>query len=141
MPAMLEGGGFEEAMAAQVTLMNKQAAQIQSAAKGFASSAGDGFHIDPAAAATLIKACMDSLDVLDDVDRHLETIAEAPKLGETPGAQVVAPFTQQSAVYPHGMKPAVDNLKATLNDMMSAYKKASTNYAQTEEALQNAFKS
>jgi hypothetical protein len=130
-----EDGGGGAALDAQVNLINKQAAQIQSAAKGFASSAGSGFHIDPSAAATLIKACLDSLDVLDGLDAEVATVGQAPKLGRTPGADVVGPFTQQSGTYPHGIAPAVDNLKATLNDMMDAYKKASTNYEETETAL------
>lgn len=131
-----EGGA---ALDAQVDLINKQAAQIQSAAKGFASSAGNGFRLDPDAAATLIKACMDSLDVLDGMDADVHTVGQAPKLGRTPGANVVGPFTQESGTYPHGIAPAINNLKATLNDMVSAYKKASTNYEETEAVLSKLF--
>lgn len=132
---LVEDGGGGAALDAQIDEVNKQAAQIQSAAKGFASSAGTGFHIDPSAAATLIKACMDAIDTLGGLDADVTTVSQAPKLGQTPGADVVAPFTQQSGTYPHGIAPAVDNLKATLNDMMSAYKKASTNYEETEAAV------
>lgn len=140
MPAMFEVGGgdaSEAALSAQLDLVNKQSAQIHSAAKGLASAAGGGFHIDPAAAATLIKACQDSLHELESIGRHVITVGQAPQLGKTPGADVVAPFTRESGGYPHGIAPAIDNLKATLNDMISAYQKASTNYAQTEELIKN----
>lgn len=136
---MLEAPDGGAALDAQVDLINKQAAQIQSAAKGFTSAAGTGFHLEPDAAATLINACKESVRELERLGTHLIAVGQAPKLGETPGAKVVAPFTQQSGTYPHGIKPAIDNLKATLNDMIAAYTKASTNYEQTEELLAKSF--
>lgn len=142
MPAMIEsGGGFEEALGAQMDLMNKQAVQIQSAAKGLASSAaGGGFQIEPGAAETLIKACQDSLHELERRSNDVMTVSQAPQLGKTPGADVVAPFTQQSGAQPHGIASAIDNLKATLNDMITAYQKAAKTYAANEEHVSDSLK-
>jgi hypothetical protein len=138
---MLEdGGGFEEALGAQMDLMNKQAAQIQSAAKGLASAAGSGFQIEPGAAETLIKACQDSLHELESISTDVMTVGQAPQLGKTPGADVVAPFTQESGAYPHGIAPALDNLKATLSDMITAYQNAAKNYAAHEEQVSGSLK-
>jgi hypothetical protein len=137
---MLEEGGGGGALEAQIDEVNKQAAQIQSAAKGFASSAGTGFQIEPGAAETLIKACQDSLHELERRSADIDTLSQAPQLGKTPGADVVAPFTQQSATYPHGIAPAIDSLKATLNDMITAYRNASKAYAAHEEQVSDSMK-
>lgn len=123
------------AIAAQAEKINKQAVQIKSSAKGFAQAAGKGFHLEPQAAATLINACHDALHQLDDLTRHMVTISQAPKLGQSPGAQVVAKFTKEVATDAEGIQPAIDDLKKTLTDMISAYKKASTNYAETEATI------
>jgi hypothetical protein len=119
-------------MAARVELVVKQSQQIQSSAKGFAAAAGKGFKIDPTAAATLINSCRNSLDELNGLQQHLSSVTQAPQLGQTPGAQVVAPFTQNVATDPQGIFPAIQNLMKSLQDMIQAYSKASTNYAETE---------
>jgi hypothetical protein len=130
----------EQAVARQIAVVSQQAAQIQNSAKSFTANAGSGFHIEPQAAATLIKACTDSLRELDELQLHVERLKQAPQLGETPGAKVISHFTQQVATDPRGILPALDGLKATLNDMIAAYRKASTNYAETEEFLAQSFK-
>lgn len=139
------GGGFplpaEAMMANQVQLMARQAVQIQSSAKSFAASAGQGFHIEPQAAATLINACRDALTELQNLRQHLDTVSQTPKLGQTPGANVVAPFTQSAAVDAEGIRPVIANLQQTLVDMIQAYQKASTDYTRTEELVQQAMKS
>jgi hypothetical protein len=122
-------------VAEQLAVVNQQSKQIQSSATSFAAAAGTSFHIEPEAAATLIKSCQDALHELNSIGRHLDTISQAPQLGQTPGAKVVAPFTQNVATDGQGMRPAIDNLKQTLNDMIQGYQKASTNYAQTESIL------
>jgi hypothetical protein len=113
-----------------------QSAQIQASAQQLSAAAGTGFHIEPQAAATLIKSCMTSLDELNGLERHLVTISEAPKLGQTPGAAVISPFTQEVATDPQGIVLALQNLTQTLKDMILAYQKASTNYAETEAIIQ-----
>ncbi len=133
--------GAGAALGAQIAAqINQQAVQIESSAKNLVVAAGTGFHIEPEAAATLIKACQDSIHELDHLDKELYTIRQAPKLGQTPGAQVVAPFTQKVAMDEQGMIPAIASLKKTLADMITAYQKASTNYAETEAIIAQSLK-
>jgi hypothetical protein len=130
------GAAIGAQIAAQVAQINQQATQMQSSAKGFVAAAGSGFHIEPEAAAILIKSCTDSIHELEQLSDHIHAISQAPQLGQTPGAKVIAPFTQQVATDPQGIVPAIQNLKHTLTDMMQAYQKASTNYAETEAIIQ-----
>lgn len=123
-----------------VRTVNTQAKQVAGSAKNLVAGAGSSFHIEPTAAATLIKSCQDALDELELMGRDVVALAEAPQLGKSPGALVVASFTKDVANDPQGIKPAIENLKSTLNDMMAAYQKASTNYAETETALAQLFK-
>lgn len=136
------GGGqpVEALLASRVELAVKQSAQIQSSAKSFAAAAGSGFHIEPQAAATLINACRDALDSLNKLGTDLGQVSQTPQLGTTPGAKVIAPFTQNAATDPRGIMPAITNLKQTLHDMIQAYQKASTNYAETEALVQQAMR-
>jgi hypothetical protein len=137
------GGGTAEPMAmlsARMETVSKQAAQIQSSAKSFAAAAGKGFHIDPEAAATLINSCRDALNELQALQNHLFAVAQTPQLGQTPGAQVVSPFTQSVATDTGGILPAIQSLQQTLTDMIQAYQKASTNYTQTEELVQQSMR-
>lgn len=127
-------------VAAQTEKINKEAIQIKSAAKGFAAAAGKGFHIEPEAAATLIKACQESLADLNRLSVHLANLRQAPQLGQSPGAQVIARFTQNVANDSEGIAPAIADLRATLNDMIKAYQQASTNYAETEAIIAQSLK-
>jgi hypothetical protein len=122
------------ATAAQIAA---QSAQIQASAQQLSATAGSGFHITPEAAATLIKSCMHALDELNSLAPHVITVSQAPQLGQTPGAAVVGPFTQQVATDAQGVRQAIDNLKQTLGNMIAAYQKASTNYAETEAIIQS----
>ncbi|HVV20120.1 MAG TPA: hypothetical protein VHF06_11840 [Pseudonocardiaceae bacterium] len=131
----------ETLVANRMELVRKEAVQIQSSAKAFAGAAGQGFHIDPQAAATLINACRDALDQLLETRFEITTVSQVPKLGQTPGANVVGPFTQNAATDNDGIRSAITNLENTLRDMIQAYQKASTNYAQTEELVQQAMRS
>lgn len=136
-----DGGSVSTAAVEErVELVTKQAAQIQSSAKSFAAAAGQGFHIEPSAAATLIKACRTSLDQLQKLRKDLYQIAQNPPLGTSPGASVVAPFTAQTATDNNGMRPVLESLQQTLQDMIQAYYKASTNYAETEAQVQASIK-
>lgn len=139
------GGGSvpvtaEAMVARQMAVVSQQAVQIQSSAKALAASAGKGFHIEPQAAATLINACRDALDQLGQLAYHLFTVSQVPQLGQTPGAKVVAPFTQSTATDTEGIQRAITNLQHTLQDMIQAYTKASTNYTETEALVQQAIK-
>lgn len=127
-------------LAAQTDKINKQAVRIKSAAKGFAQAAGKGFHLEPEAAATLIKACEDAIHQLTELMRDVQTLDQAPQLGKTPGAVVVSAFTRNVAMDEHGIAPVIEDLRKTLLDMVSAYRKASTNYAETEAILSQSFK-
>ena len=120
--------------------LNQQAAAMQASAQSLKAAAGTGFHIEPEAAATLIKACQDSLHELDLLQRYLLEISQAPKLGQTPGAKVIAAFTQDVATDPQGMVPAITNLEKTLQAMMQAYQQASTNYQETEAIIAQSLK-
>lgn len=133
------GGGAVPAqpvmLEARIEAIGVQAQQIQKSASSFAAAAGKGFHIDPQAAATLINACRDSLNQLGQLGSHLYTLDQAPQLGQTPGANVVAPFTHSVVTDPQGIGPAIKNLQNVLQDMIQAYQKASTNYQQTEDII------
>jgi hypothetical protein len=115
--------------------INQQAAAMQASAQSLKAAAGTGFHLEPEAAATLIKSCQDSLHELEMLQFHLGNISQAPKLGETPGARVIAPFTQNVATDPQGIIPAISNLQHTLEAMEQAYRQASTNYQETEAII------
>ncbi|HEX4702264.1 MAG TPA: hypothetical protein VH352_09080, partial [Pseudonocardiaceae bacterium] len=141
MPNGAVGAATGAQVAAQIAEINQQAVQMQSSAKGFVAAAGTGFHIEPEAAAILIKSCQDSLEELRHLDMHIATIAMAPLLGTTPGAKVISPFTQRVATDEQGMLPAIESLKKTLADMITAYRKASTNYAETEAIIAQSLKS
>jgi hypothetical protein len=123
-------------LVARTTEIATRSAQIQASAQQLTAAAGTGFHIEPQAAATLIKSCMTSLDEIHGPQNYLDTVSQAPKLGQTPGASVIAPFTQQVATDPQGIVLALQNLTQTLKDMILAYQKASTNYAETEAIIQ-----
>jgi hypothetical protein len=118
---------------------NVQAKQVEGGAKNLVAGAGSSFHVEPAAAATLIKSCQDALDQLDLLVNSTITLHQAPQLGTSPGANVISKFTQDVATDSQGILPAIISLKATLNDMIAAYRKASTNYAETEAHLAQSF--
>ncbi|HYS40105.1 MAG TPA: hypothetical protein VEO01_31200 [Pseudonocardiaceae bacterium] len=120
--------------------INQQAAAMQASAQSLKSAAGTGFHLEPEAAATLIKACQDSIHELDGLQFELMSISQAPKLGQTPGAKAIAPFTQDVANDPQGMIPAINNLRKTLEAMEQAYRQASTNYQETEAIIAQSLK-
>lgn len=127
-------------LAKQIDTVARESVQIQASAKNFAASAGQGFHIDPQAAATLINACRDALNQLESVQFHVYNVSQAPKLGQTPGADVIAPFTQSAATDHQGVQQAITNLKSTLQQMIQAYQKASTNYQETEQLVAQAMR-
>ena len=120
--------------------INQQAAAMQASAQNLKAAAGTGFHLEPEAAAILIKSCQDSIQELDLLQRHLFAIGQAPMLGQTPGAKTIAPFTQDVATDPQGMIPAISNLRKTLVAMEQAYRQASTNYQETEAIIAQSLK-
>jgi hypothetical protein len=120
--------------------LNQQSAQMRASAQQLSAAAGTGFHLEPEAAAILIKSCQDAISELEGLDHHLLVISQAPKLGQTPAARVVAPFTQSVATDAQGIVPAIQNLILTLNAMEAAYRKASTNYQETEAIIADSLK-
>jgi hypothetical protein len=136
MPVLGPDGQSASAQIAQRTAeLNQQAAAMAANAQSLKASAGTGFHLEPEAAATLIKSCQDSLHELQGLQTHIFDISQVPKLGQTPGAKVVAPFTHDVAIDPQGMIQAMTNLQHTLEAMEQAYRQASTNYQETEAII------
>jgi hypothetical protein len=137
---MMDGGGeaapAQAELVARVQQVNAEAVQLKSSANSFAAAGGKGFHIEPQAAATLINSCQKSLDELNLLQSKLFNLEQPPPLGVSPVAKLVSPFTQKVAVDSEGIFPAIQNLISTLQDMIQAYKKASTNYAETEALVQ-----
>lgn len=133
--AMMGPAAQSGAVAQRIAMVNQQAAQIQSSAQGFKAAAGTGFHITPEAAATLVNGCRHSIDLVDVAIRRMADASQMPKLGQTPVAVVVAPFTQHVATDTQGMMQALQTLKITLQDMVQAYYQASTNYHETESIV------
>jgi hypothetical protein len=115
--------------------LNDQATVMSGSAANLVASAGSGFKLDPDAATALIASCDESLKILEGMERDLQYIREAPKLGQTQPAQHVAQFTQAVANDPRGMVRAVENLRATINQMRDAYKKAVANYQSIEQQV------
>jgi hypothetical protein len=133
----------DAAVGTRMAATNAQSGQMVGAAGQMLSAAGSGFKLEPEAAATLIKACKDSLEDLRHMSQRIRYLDRTPPLGNTPGAKVVAPFTQQVATggaSGPGMLETIKNLQTTLNQMMQAYEKASTNYQETEQDIADAMK-
>lgn len=111
-----------------------QSHQLAESAKSLLNSAQNGgFGFKPAAADTMIKALNQSLHTINGMHDGVMAISQAPKLGLTPGAQRVAPFTQSVAIDPElGFHQAVQNLRQTLTDMITAYDAAKKSYNESD---------
>lgn len=127
---------------AQMQQSLAQVQQMAGSAQGLvAAAASGGFALEPSAADTLIKSCQDALDTLRVAEQHNFIISQEPKLGMTPGAKVVAPFTASVATHPTmGMVPALQTFKATLQQMLQAYQQAKQNYLNTEHAVNDSLR-
>lgn len=132
-------GGGESAEEATVlgpaggAILAMQSQQMANSAKQLLASAqSGGFGFQPEAADTIIKALQESLDDLYDLGSSLDVISQAPKLGRTPAAQVVSPFTQRVATDEQGIVRAVQSLKQVLIDMTAAYQEAKKHYDETD---------
>jgi hypothetical protein len=112
-----------------------QATVMAGSATNLVAAAGTGFHLTPEAATALIAACDESIQILRDLDADLIIVREAPKLGKTKGAQAVSSFTQQAGSDAHGIAAAVDNLRATIEQMRQAYQRAAANYQAIEQQV------
>jgi hypothetical protein len=126
------GGGIlavqqaADAMAAQSQQMANSAKQL------LASAQSGGFGFQPEAADTLIEALQESIADLDGLQSSLEVISQAPKLGLTPAAQWVSPFTQWVATDGQGIVRAIDSLQQVLTDIIAAYQEAKKHYSETD---------
>jgi len=67
-------------------------------------------------------------------------VSQAPKLGQSPARRSSRRSHNRSARIKQGMVPAINSLKKTLADMIRAYQKASTNYAETEAIIAQSLK-
>jgi hypothetical protein len=134
MPQM-ESQRAGDAVAAQLRQMAGSAKQLR------ASAQSGGFGFQPQAAETMIKALRDSILDLDGLNYQLIVISQAPKLGHTPAAQKVSPFTQSVATDDQGIVPMIHNLKQILSDMIAAYEAAKQSYEQSDtRAAQHSFR-
>jgi hypothetical protein len=69
---------------------------------------------------------------LDGLSHHVDVISQAPKLGQTPAALVVSPFTQQVATDEQGITRAINNFRQILTDMIGSYQEAKKHYDETD---------
>jgi hypothetical protein len=126
-------GGAILAMQQAADELAVQSQQMADSAKQLLASAqSGGFGFQPEAADTMIKALRESIDDLDNLNDKLTLISQAPKLGRTPAALVVSPFTQQVATDGQGIVQAVHDLKQILRDMIAAYQEAKKHYDETD---------
>jgi hypothetical protein len=121
------------AMRQAVNVLATQSQQMADSAKQLLSSAqSGGFGFQPEAADIMIKALQESLADLTKLNDKLILISQAPKLGRTPAAQWVSPFTQQVATDEQGIVRAIGNLWQILTDMIAAYAAAKQHYDETD---------
>lgn len=126
MPEPGEVGFGAESAIDQVIGQSRQLAESARSLVDSARSGGFGFH--PEAADLMIAALNQSVLDLEGMRGNLASVSQAPKLGQTPGAVVVAPFTQKVATDERGVRQAVADLRQTLTDMITAYTEAKKNY-------------
>jgi hypothetical protein len=103
-----------------------------SAKRLLASAQSGGFGFQPEAADAMIEALLDCIADLDGLNRYLDVISQAPKLGLTPAAQWVSPLTRKVATDEQGVVLAVHNLKQLLTDMIAAYEAAKQHYDEND---------
>lgn len=126
-------GGAILAMQQAADSMAAQSQQMADSAKQMLTSAqSGGFGFQPEAADTMITALQESIDDLRSIESSLYVISQAPKLGRTPAALVVSPFTQKVATDEQGIVRAVHNLRQLLTDMIAAYQEAKNHYDATD---------
>jgi hypothetical protein len=135
------GKGLIDAAEEVSAQLSAQATAMKGSAANLVSSAGTGFTLEPEAAAILIKACRDSIQELDSAATDLTMVSAPPALGNLAGSRQISQFTQQVTVDPQGIVDAVGKLRSTLEQMESAYQKASTNYQETERLITQALTS
>jgi hypothetical protein len=117
-----------------------QARQMADGAKNLLTSAqAGGFGFRPEAADAMITALRDSIDELDTLSQHVAIISQAPKLGRTPAAQVVGPFTLHVATDDQGVAQALRDFRQTMVDMATAYEEAKKHYNASEIATADHF--
>jgi len=115
-----------------------QSQQMASSAKQLLASAqSGGFGFQPEAADTMIKALHESILDLHTLRHHLDAISQKPKLGRTPAAVIVSPFTRRVGTDEQGVVPAIQNLEQILTDMVLALQQAKINYADSDATAAN----
>ncbi len=130
-----------DAIGAAVAQVAAESAKMAASAGQMLSSAqSGGFKITPEACDQWIQALTTCLGELAGVSQQIGRIRQAPKLGQTPGAKVVGPFTQKVATDDQGIVAAYSNSKNTLEQMVKAFQTIKNNYSTTEEQNQQAFR-
>jgi hypothetical protein len=124
--ATMLGPAGSAVLAVQSQQMVDSAKQVLTAAQS------GGFGFQPEAADTMIAALLDSIAALERLNDDLIVISQAPKLGRTPGAQKVSPFTQLVATDGQGIVRMIGNFRQILTDLISAYQEAKRHYDETD---------
>lgn len=99
-----------------------------------------GFGISEAGAQAYLKAIDDAQKDLMTMDSGLAVIRQETKLGTSPDGQAMSRYNLESAVGGAGtigIIPAIDQLKAVLEDARVAMQKAVENYRAIDDANAN----
>ncbi|WP_052583754.1 P-loop NTPase family protein [Saccharomonospora iraqiensis] len=118
------GGGF---MAGIGKMRDSADRMIESARSG-------GFRSSPEGVKPLIDACSRMIDRIEELRENFSRLAQDPKLGSSPYALRVAKHDRQSADGPQGAVPQLLALRETLVALTEALYRASSQYAEAEEA-------
>ncbi len=98
------------------------------------SAKSGGFRSSPEGVKPLIDACSRMIDRIERLYENFNLLAQDPKLGSSPYAREVAKHDRQSADGPQGVVPQILALRETLVALIEALYRASSQYAEAEEA-------
>jgi len=126
-------GNRQDMAAIQAQLMADSAKDL------LISAQQGGFGFQPEAAEIMIRALRESIDDIDSLFKQLIHISQAPKLGRTPAALVVAPFTLDVATGAQGLVLALQNFRQTMVDMIAAYDEAKKHYHDSDATIAHGF--
>ncbi|HEX6341587.1 hypothetical protein [Umezawaea sp.] len=96
-----------------------------------------GFAISPEGAEAYVKAIEAAQADLRDVDQVMIALQQPTKLGTSPDGQTLSRYNLESATGgagTEGIIPAVEQLKAALEDARLAMQKAVDNYREIDES-------
>lgn len=112
--------------------------------QGLKQAAESGsFAISKAGAEAYLKAIDDAQKELRQLDRHTFVLSNDTKLGTSPDAQAMTRYNAESVNGgggTTGIIPAINQLKAALEEARQALQKAIENYREVDDAKANTFK-